>query len=150
MVLLPNAIDQICIQLEQIAKGEKVSAFTIGHLLPHQVELLNTFRSSLGLSHVGSELVFVGRHIHKSRIIEDGYEIADVRAQLESALSISANVQVRRGTILQSAVYRDDGYGNNVRDEAVLELSSKNPRVEVFSVIPRGDKSRPPKQKPLG
>lgn len=150
MVLLPGAIDQICNRLELIANGEnKPALFTIGHLLPNQVELLNTYRSSLGLSHVGSELVFDGRHIHKSRVVEDGYAIADVRLQLEAALSINSVVQVRRGTILQSASYRNDGWGNNVRDEAVLELHNRNPRVEVYSVIPKGDKNKPPKQKPL-
>jgi hypothetical protein len=151
MVLLDGALDQICEQLERCKRGEKVSVITIGHLLPQQVEMLNAFRSGLKLSHVGSELVLLGRHIHKSRIESDGYSILDVRAQLQSALSLTSVIRItgRGSTLLQSAIFRDDGYGNSVRDEAILELSSRTPLIEVFSVIPKGDKNRPPKQKPL-
>jgi hypothetical protein len=151
MVLLNGALDQICAQLEKISAGEKVGPITIGHLLPQQVEMLNSFRSSLKLSHVGSELIFVGRHIHKSRILGDSYCVADVRCQLESALGITSVIHItpRGSTLLRSAIYRNDGFGNSVRDEAVLELSGRTPLIEVFSVIPKGDKNKPPKQKPL-
>ena len=42
-------------------------------------------------------------------------------------------------TSLMASQPRDDGYGKQVRDHAVLELTARKPRVELFSVIPKGD-----------
>jgi hypothetical protein len=147
MPLSEGALDAVCAQLEAIARGERVHIITIGDLLPDQVALLNRLRESLGLPIVGSELVFLGRHIYRSRIAQDGYTVADVRAQLASALHETALVQItgRSSTIMQATSFREDGRGNQVRDEAVFELSSRTPRIEVYSVIPKGDKIRPRK-----
>lgn len=38
---------------------------------------------------------------------------------------------------------RDDGYGNKVRDKAVLECSIRHPRPELYSVVATGDKIKP-------
>ena len=48
-------------------------------------------------------------------------------------------------TILQNRSARADRYGNLVKDLAVLECTSRHPRPELFSVIPKGDLIRPKK-----
>jgi hypothetical protein len=47
-------------------------------------------------------------------------------------------------TALDSVARREDGYGNMVRDRAVLELTQRKPRAELYSVIPKGDTNKPP------
>ena len=42
-------------------------------------------------------------------------------------------------TALKNPVQRNDGYGNNVNDLGILELTQRKPRAELFSVIPKGD-----------
>lgn len=46
-------------------------------------------------------------------------------------------------TALERATHRADGYGNMVRDRAVLELTQRKPRAELYSVIPKGDTNKP-------
>lgn len=151
MVLLPNALDTICAQLTQLSQGQRVPIITVGQLRADQVDLLNKLRSSLNLEPVNGELVFLGRHIYQRRIVDDGYSIPEVRLMLEMALHPHSVVHItsRSSTIIQSATFRDDAYGNRVRDEVVFELSNRTPRVEILSVIPRGDKNKPKNKKPL-
>jgi hypothetical protein len=47
---------------------------------------------------------------------------------------------------LVSTKERDDGYGNKILDEAVLECSMRFPRPELYSIIPKGDQKKPPKK----
>lgn len=145
MPLFPGAIDDIRAQLIKIQTGERVPVIHVGALLPEQVEQLNSFRRSSGLVEIAENLVFVGRHIFNSRIVKDGYSIEDVCIQVESALHPASLVHItpRGSTIIQSPTHRDDGYGNQVRDEVVFELTGRNPLVEIFSVIPKGDKIKP-------
>jgi hypothetical protein len=46
---------------------------------------------------------------------------------------------------IKNPTERADRYGNQVRDEAVFECSTKHPRAELFSVVARGDKIKPAK-----
>ena len=82
----------------------------------------------------------MGRHHYMSRI-QQGYVVEDLLLQIEASLAEDA-VPFLRGTMtaLQSTRDRCDGYGNNVRDLAVFELSTRKPRAELFSVIPKGDR----------
>ena len=48
-------------------------------------------------------------------------------------------------TALINNTPRNDGYGNQVNDLAVLELTSRKPRAELYSVIPKGDDNKPQK-----
>ena len=60
--------------------------------------------------------------------------------QIQACTDANAEVLMSRGmTILRSVVLRPDGYGNQVRDRGVFELTHHKPRIELFSVIPRGD-----------
>jgi hypothetical protein len=47
---------------------------------------------------------------------------------------------------MQNPNARDDGYGNQVFDRAVFEMTAKKPRAELYSVIPKGDKLKPNKK----
>lgn len=83
MPLLAQAIQLIRWNLEEISRGARVSLVTIGQLHPAQFVDLNRYRSGHGLHELQSnEIVFLGRHIHGSRIVNDGYSIDDVLAQI--------------------------------------------------------------------
>ena len=73
--------------------------------------------------------------------------------QIVSALSADAVVMANvKTTALESATRREDGYGNMVRDRAVLELTQRKPRAELYSVIPKGTPTNHPhaeKKRPL-
>ncbi|KND54579.1 hypothetical protein BPUN_4306 [Candidatus Paraburkholderia kirkii] len=90
------------------------------------------------------EIVLIGKHLHGSRIVRDNYTIEDVLTQITSALDAgSVVVSSRKMTALDAVDFRADGYGNMVRDRAVLELTQRKPRAELYSVIPKGDTNRP-------
>lgn len=60
--------------------------------------------------------------------------------QVESALSMTSVVKASpKMTTMQNPVERADGYGNQVRDLAVFELTQRKPRAELYSLIPKGD-----------
>ena len=120
----------------------------IGALSNSQFRQINFERVKLGLPEiVSAEIVYLGRHHFQSRTTQ-GYTCADMLQQLEWAISDHAIPKVvSRGTTLQSAVERPDGYGNMVRDQAILDVTARKPRVEVFSVIPKGDKISPKNSK---
>ncbi|WP_235423327.1 hypothetical protein, partial [Enterobacter hormaechei] len=74
----------------------------------------------------------------------DGYTVDDIIEQIISAMSDSSELlRTVKGTVLENKIKRDDGYGNMVNDRAVLELTSRKPRSELYSVIPRGDVNKP-------
>lgn len=77
--------------------------------------------------------------------VRPNYTTEDVIVQIVSALSADAVVMANvKTTALESATRREDGYGNMVRDRAVLELTQRKPRAELYSVIPKGDTNKPP------
>ncbi|RLK29119.1 hypothetical protein C7417_5496 [Cupriavidus plantarum] len=89
--------------------------------------------------------------MHQSRVVRDGYTIEDVIVQMRTALDTSAVVQASsKMTTVRSVVPREDGYGNTVQDMAILELTSRKPRAELYSVIPKGDVSPARRAKDTG
>jgi len=46
-------------------------------------------------------------------------------------------------TVLQNPKKREDGYGNRVSDQAILECTTRFPYAELYSAIPKGDKIKP-------
>ncbi len=149
MPIFADAAARIIVQLETIERGERVGLITIGELTRFQFDDLNRERAAVSLALVESpEIVYLGRHHFSSRRAQ-GYTVADMVMQIESALAHDARPRVtRKGTILESARPRSDGYGNQVCDQAVLELTARKPRVEVFSVVPKGDRNPPKATKP--
>ena len=106
--------------------------------------LINAQQAAEDLPLSIAEVVFVGRHIHKSRILGDGYLIDDVVDQIENALSEASEVIANEYmTAIRNPVARLDRLGNLVHDEAILECSRYRPNPDIFSVIPKGDKVKP-------
>jgi hypothetical protein len=133
--------------LERLSKGEKVPMIAIACFTDAQFASINAGRAALDL-HVleQNEIVFIGRHLHTSRA-SDGYNIDDIVMQIKSALCEEARANIQTHvSYTQNPNARDDGYGNSVHDRAVFEMTAKKPKAELFSVIPKGDKTKPNKK----
>ena len=140
MPLYEGATQRIARQLEAVARGRRVDIIAIGCLTREQHGRIADARRKRGLQGPDSdEIVYLGRHHYESRAAQ-GYVVSDLVAQVASALASDAEVVVLGKMVgLVSRNERDDGYGCRVRDRAVLELTARKPRIEVFSVIPIGD-----------
>ena len=148
MPLLQNARELIRANLERIRDGKKVKAATIGRLTEKQLVDINSNRAVEQLPPIVAEVVFVGGHIYKSRVVQDGYTIEDVLDQISSAMDgASVAIKTLKMTGIENPNPRADRYGNKVNDRAIFECSTRHPRPELFGVIPKGDVIRPPKQK---
>ncbi len=145
MPLYDNALYLIRGNLEEIQRGGKARAVPIGRLTHAQHGMVNAHRAAANLPPLEDpEVVFIGQHTYDSRILRDNYTIDDVIGQIASALASDAVVMPHaKMTALESATPREDGYGNRVRDRAVLELTQRKPRAELYSVIPKGDANKP-------
>ena len=144
MPLSPNATDLISANLERIQRGERVTILSIGILTDEQLAAINAYRDRQGFRHIIGEVVFYGSHVYKSRIAGDGYIIEDVIDQISSAMdSCSVFLETEHMTTIENPNTRPDRYGNQVRDRAVFECSTRHPRPELFSVVPKGDRNRP-------
>ncbi len=143
--LYANARDVIRTNLGRIRNKSKVHIVPIGTLTAVQLTAINANRLIQGLSPIVEEVVFVGGHIYKSRVIGDGYTIEDVIDQIASAMDCAAIVLDGHMTTIENPNPRPDRYGNLVRDRAVFECSTRHPLPELFSVIPKGDKIKPTK-----
>jgi len=144
MPLLPNALQIVRANLEEIAKGGKPKTATIGHLSAEQLGTINKYRKKNGLPEISGEVFFVGRHVYDSRVRGDDYSIDDVVDQIASAFSDESQViNSLKMTAIRNPKKRKDRYGNEVRDEAVFECFKHNPKAQLFSVVPRGDLKKP-------
>jgi hypothetical protein len=145
MPLITNAKDILRANLELLAQGERPMVVTIGYLTEKQHTTINIYRMGHDLPRLASpEVVFLGRHLYNSRVIKDGYTIDDILDQIESAMSDTAiAIATHKMTALRSTTVRSDRYGNQVTDEAVLELTQRRPKSELYSVIPKGDRKKP-------
>jgi len=145
MPLYENALETIRANLETLSAGGRPRFQAIGKLTDSQLAAINQKQAEKGLPAVEcNEIVYMGRHHYESRVIKDGYTIADLLKQIESALAESSTVHNNK--VLESSILRNDGYGNMVQDRAVFEMTAKRPRMELFSVIPKGDNNKPPKK----
>ena len=144
MPLDDNAKELIRQNLTDIKEGKKPIFKKIGQFTDQQFRDINLLRVDKELPELEcNEIIYMGRHHYESRT-KDGYNIEDLIKQAESALSIhSVVIQSNRATALENPNKRNDGYGNQVNDRAILELTSKKPRAELFSVIPKGDVNKP-------
>lgn len=147
MPLYDNAKYLIRANLEELDRGGRVRAVVIGTFTREQHEAINAHKASVGLPLLESpEIVFIGSHLYRSRVTRDGYTLEDVMLQIEYALADTALVlSSPKMTAIRSTVHRQDGYGNEVLDEAVFELTQRKPRAELYSVVPKGDKIKPTK-----
>lgn len=145
MPLFSDGRDLILHQLYRLAHGESVGIVEIGHLTDAQFNNLCEMKLELEHPVPGSPiLVYKGKHHFESRVLKDGYCIEDLAIQIECALSVDSVVIIEKHmTALVSQLTRLDGYGNTVRDRAILELQQRKPKGEVYSVIPKGDRGGP-------
>lgn len=129
--------------LEAIKRGDRVPVIVIGELTDDQFHCIREMQGREGFNLLESkEILYMGRHNYNSRSKEN-YSIEDMILQIESALSPDSIVSMSRGTTLENPHPRIDGYGNSVNDRAVLEMTSRKPKAELFSVMPKGDSKKP-------
>jgi hypothetical protein len=147
MPLYADAPNVLRRQLEQIRNRQAIRVVPIGTLTIAQLTAINAARADQRLRPIIEEVVFFGRHIYKRRIVEDGYTIEDVIEQISSVMeSVSVVLaDLAPMTIMENPNRRADRYSNFVRDRAVFECSARHPRPELFSVIPKGDSTKPSK-----
>jgi hypothetical protein len=132
--------------LEVLASSKRPKRIEIGDLSDEQLSQINDFRRENGFPAIIARVVFIGRHLYQSRIVENGYTIDEVLEQIENAMKPCAVVRVSElRTSLQNPERRIDKYGNSVSDRAVLECTAFHPHPELFSVTPIGDVRRPNK-----
>jgi hypothetical protein len=144
MPLYANGAQLVRWNLEEIGKGNRVRVVAIGELTAVQLLAFNAVRAVLNLPPISAEILFLGRHVYKSRVTGDGYTIDDVIDQITSALDVSAEVHASaKMNAVQNPQHRKDKYGNAVLDRGVLECTARHPRPELFSVIPLGDTIKP-------
>jgi hypothetical protein len=132
--------------LVSIAQGARPPVREIGALTHEQFAEINKARVELGLHEIRENgIVFLGRHLFVSRSA-DGYTIDDMIEQIVSALDPASAVLVNsRMTAIQNVTVRNDRLGNQIRDRAIFEATVRKPRLELFSVIPKGDDIKPSK-----
>ncbi|GAA0593026.1 hypothetical protein [Caenispirillum bisanense] len=148
MPLFPDAEALVRLNLSMIAAGLRPAFVVIGRLTDAQHAAINVGRLRHGLPVLENpEVLYLGRHHYTSRSGQ-GYGVDDMWMQIASALGAASIVHLTgRMTALENPTQRNDGYGNLVRDRAILELTARKPRAELFSVIPKGDKNQPAKTK---
>jgi hypothetical protein len=146
MPLHPNAYDLMRTNLDGIRDRQRVHPVPVGTLSVTQVDAINAGRIRLDLNPIIAEVLFVGGHIYRSRILRDGYTVDDVIDQISSAMQEEAVVlDVAYMTAIENPNLRPDRFGNLVRDRAVFECSTRHPRPELISIVPRGDRIKPAK-----
>ena len=147
MPLCKDAEKRIRANLEICHEGKrKPPLVVIGTLTTKQLDDINTERQTRNMTPITAEIVFDGRHVHKSRCVEDGYTIDDVIQQIVNALHEEAVfMPYAHMTTISRTTTRRDRLGNEVTDQAVFECTVRHPRPELYSVIPHGDKIRPAK-----
>jgi hypothetical protein len=144
MPLFANAAALIRTNLEQIRDGHRASLVEIGRLTQAQRREINIHRSAQSLAPINAEVVFIGKHIYLSRVVKDGYTIDDGIDQIANAMQSDAIVlNEEKLTIMENPRMRADPYGNQVKDRVVFECTTRHPRPELFSVIPKGDLIKP-------
>jgi hypothetical protein len=130
--------------LQRIADGEKPPMTIIGHFTDDQFGAINAGRKEADLHLLEkNEIIFMGRHLYTSRS-RDGYNVDDMVKQIVSGMSSESVVDLNKlASRMQSATARDDGYGNQVFDRIIFEMTAQKPRAELFSVMPKGDSVKP-------
>jgi len=147
MPLYTGASALIRANLEALQEGKKVPAVAVGYLTDAQLNMINRERRLSGYPPIIAEVLFIGRHIYKRRILEDGYAVDDVLDQIASAMDAASVVVVpSKMAAMENAIPRADRYGNTVRDRVVFECSVRHPRAELFGVMPKGDLNKPNKK----
>jgi len=149
MPLYTNAENVIREHLELVANGGRPHRVTIGELNASQLASLNADRVTRGFGPLNGLVFFRGKHIYERRMLCDGYTVEDIIMQIRSAFSEHSVTNFNpKMSSLRNPIEWQDQYGNRVKDEVVLECFANHPRAEIYSVIPKGDKIKPPRTPP--
>lgn len=146
MPLYENVSALIRANLEQFRPDVKVKvkAVAIGTLSDVQLAAINAKKAEDGLPLIAAEVLFIGWHVYKSRVLRDGYTIDDVVEQIVSGMSCDSVVlEDASMTAMENPHVRQDRYGNAVHDRVVFECMARHPRPELFGVMPKGDFVKP-------
>jgi hypothetical protein len=123
-----------------IKRGQKPRPVIIGCLTDEQLEQINNFRRQHNFQEIVKEILFVGTHLYRSRVEQDGYTVEEILSQIESALCAESRlIPSLKMTVIENPEHRHDGIASKVRDQAVFECTGKFPHPELYSVIPTGD-----------
>ena len=137
MPLYPNAEPLIRANFAAIKRSERPRWEVVGYLTDVQLRAINGYRLSRNWPPIDKEIVFFGRHVYQSRVVEDGYTEDDLITLIRSATSEKCRyIPTQKMTVLQQPVKRDSGYGCKVRDELTLECSGKYPQSELILTLP--------------
>lgn len=147
MPLYENVEEELREHIQKLFDSERPNILAIGKLTDEQLSAINVYRKAESLPELeNEEVLYIGRHHYESRS-NDGYNADDLFKQIEHGLSedseFKKNPRKPHGTVLNNPNGRNDGYGNVVYDNAVLELTARKPRAELYSVIPKNDKIKP-------
>ena len=147
MPIYTDIKNELMMRINAHYAGERTKLLVIGELTDTQFSDINIHRGKEELPPLESkEVVYIGKHHHKSRSA-DGYLNDDLYIQIESSMHNDSAFTISRNkphsTIIKNPNKREDGYGNMVNDTAILELTQRKPRAELFSVIPKGDSIKP-------
>lgn len=139
-----DACELIRANLEGLQAGRKVRLVVIGTFTEQQLKDINQERQLGNYPPIDPEVVFIGSHAFRSRIVNDGYSIDDVVDQIASGMDrTSVVLKSLKMTAIENPNPRADRYGNSIHDRVVFECSVRHPRAELFSVIPKGDCIKP-------
>lgn len=121
-----------------------MKAIAVGALTPVQLATINAERHRENQPRIIGEVLLLGTHLYRSRVVRDGYTIEDVVDQIMSAMDENAVViATPKMTAMKNLSPRRDRYGNAVCDMVIFECTARHPRPELFSVIPKGDAKKP-------
>jgi hypothetical protein len=140
--LFADGLKKIRNSLQLVEEGKYSPFVKIGIFTPEQLDLINEQRAEEELEPIDAIIIFNGKHLYKSRCVDNGYTIDEVLEQIESAFCITAEVCHNGSTVIANRIERIDKDGHAIRDEAVFECSQRYPSPILFSVIPRGDGRR--------
>jgi hypothetical protein len=73
MPLFENALQMIRNNLQEFALSKRPRRIEVGDLSDEQLARINEFRVANDFSPITARVVFIGRHLYQSRIVEDGY-----------------------------------------------------------------------------
>jgi hypothetical protein len=133
MPLKHDAEKLIRANLEDIKNGGRGRIVVIGSLTKEQLAALNAEQARRNFSPLVADVLFVGRHVYKSRCLVDGYTIEDVIEQISWAMHENSVIYTAtKMNVLKSQAVRNDAYGNKILDKAVLECTARHPSPELF------------------
>lgn len=132
-------------QIKSLINGDRVPVIEIGYLTQEQHDAINQGRSALDYPPLESpKILYLGKHHVGSRHGKDGYNADDILEQIMHILDTEVDIPITpRQTKMVSKTSRLDAYGNTIIDTGILELMSRRPKAELYSVIPKGDNIKP-------